>query len=47
MVCYGCIENQENQMAHIGGCIPNFYFEKNAYEDKSLVKRIIPNTRNY
>ena len=47
MVCYGCIENQENQMAHIGGCIPNFYFDKNAYEDKTIVKRIIPNTRNY
>lgn len=47
MVCYGCIENQENQLAHIGGCISNSYYEKNAYEDKKNVKRIIPNTRNY
>tara|TARA_E500000178_G_scaffold230559_2_gene227069 strand:- start:3431 stop:3832 length:402 start_codon:yes stop_codon:yes gene_type:complete len=47
MVCYGCLENIENQMAHIDGCLSDMYFSRNAYKDKTTVKRIIPNTRSY
>jgi len=23
-ICFGCRDNQANQMAHIGGCLPDF-----------------------
>lgn len=24
-ICQGCIENQPNQLAHYGGCMPNIF----------------------
>ena len=43
--CYGCKFGLENQLGHIGGCLPNYDSEPELESDDILILKIIPNTR--
>jgi len=43
--CYGCKFGLENQLAHIGGCLPNYDSDSESESEEIVIVKIMPNTR--